>query len=336
MSGSGEVYLVTGGLGCVGAWVVRELMGQGRKVVVFDASRDTSRLELVLERDPDDVLIDHGDIAALADVEGVIEHRQVTRIIHLAGLQFPYCKADPPLGAMVNVVGTVNLFDVARRRRGQIRSLAYASSIAVFDEIDAGDHDRPVGSADSAHPRSLYGAFKRTCEDVARVFWLDDEVPSIGLRPYVVYGPGRDRGITSSPTFAMAAAARGEDYHISYGGRFQFQHARDMATMFIMAADAPVADALVLNTGGQVVSMEEIIEAIDLAVPSVRGRITFEPRRLPFPSTFDGHDFEVHVGDIPLTPLATGVSETIEHFRRATATARPGRTGGVSGAGRES
>ena len=43
---------------------------------------------------------------------------------------------------------------------------------------------------------------------MARIFWHEEQVPSIGIRPWIVYGPGRDNGLTASPTLAMAAAAR--------------------------------------------------------------------------------------------------------------------------------
>ena len=60
---------------------------------------------------------------------------------------------------------------------------------------------------------------KLACENLARVFWEQEQVPSIGIRPFVVYGPGRDAGLTASPTLAMAAAAAGENAHIAFGGR---------------------------------------------------------------------------------------------------------------------
>ena len=43
-------------------------------------------------------------------------------------------------------------------------------------------------------PTTLYGVYQLANEGSPRIFWADDRVPSIGIRPYVVYGPGRDRG----------------------------------------------------------------------------------------------------------------------------------------------
>ena len=61
------------------------------------------------------------------------------------------------------------------------------------------------------------------------MYWTVDEISSVGLRPYVVYGVGRDQGLTSGPNAAMLAAAAGEAYTIGYSGRSQLQLAEDVA-----------------------------------------------------------------------------------------------------------
>ena len=104
-------FLVTGAYGFIGAWVAHELVRDGRDVVTFDLSSEPRRLRLVL----DDAAVDAiphvaGDIADLATVERALDEHEITHVIHLAALQVPFCRADPPLGARVNVVGTVNVF----------------------------------------------------------------------------------------------------------------------------------------------------------------------------------------------------------------------------------
>ena len=58
-------------------------------------------------------------------------------------------------------------------------------------------------------PRTLYGVYKQANESTAKVYYQDHDLSSIGLRPYVIYGPGRDQGMTSTPTKALLAVARG-------------------------------------------------------------------------------------------------------------------------------
>ena len=84
----------------------------------------------------------------------------------------------------------------------------------------------------SGHPSTHYGVYKFANEGTARIYGADDGIPSVGIRPYVVYGVGRDQGMTSSPTFAMLAAAVGRPWTISYSGTSHLQLASDTAAAF--------------------------------------------------------------------------------------------------------
>jgi UDP-glucuronate 4-epimerase len=133
-------FLITGALGCIGAWTVRNLVREGTPVVVFDLASDPRRLKLIMS---DDELVRvtfvTGDITDLEALERALDDHAITRVIHLAALQIPFVRANPPLGARVNVVGTVNVFEAVARRRDQIGNLVYASSAAVYDTVDAGE-----------------------------------------------------------------------------------------------------------------------------------------------------------------------------------------------------
>ena len=172
---SPDRFLVTGALGCIGAWAVRELVREGTPVVAFDLGSDARRLRLIMT--PDElaaVTFETGDITDLATVERVLDEHGISHIVHLAALQLPFCRADPPLGARVNVVGTVNVFEAARRRLAAIRGLVYASSVAVFDATDADAVSHGVDDDDPAHPTSHYGVYKQANEGSA---------PSTGATP---------------------------------------------------------------------------------------------------------------------------------------------------------
>ncbi len=312
-----ERFLVTGALGCIGAWAVRRLVREGVPTTALDIGGDRHRLRLIMtDEELDRVAFAAGDIADLAVVERAVRDRGVTHIVHLAGLQVPFCKADPPLGARVNVVGTVNIFEAAKR--AGLPRVAYASSVAVFGPSE----DYPGGAlADDAaqDPRTHYGVFKRANEGTAGIYWRDDGLASVGLRPYAIYGPGRDQGLTSSPTKAMQAAAAGQPYHIPYGGRGDYQYAEDAARAFIRAARVVLNGARVFNLRGSAVHMSEIVEAIETIEPAARGRISFDDKPLPFPEDLDDAGFQAALGPLPATPLRDGVRATIELFKLALA-----------------
>jgi UDP-glucuronate 4-epimerase len=318
-------FLVTGALGCIGAWTVRNLVQADRRTVVFDLGEDTRRLRLIMT--PDElsrVTFVRGDITDFSQVQKVMNDHEVTHVIHLAGLQVPFCRANPVLGAQVNVVGTVNVFEAARRREGKTQRIVYASSAAVYDVDDARPGE-PVQHDAVGHPATLYGVYKLANEGTARVYWKENKLSSIGLRPYVVFGPGRDQGLTSAPTKAMFAAAVGQPYHIPYGGRADYEYADDTAKTFIACAAVPFEGAEVYNTPGAVLSMRDVVSAIEGVAPAMRGKVTFDDKPLPFPESMDGAPLErllAPLGGVPRKPFVEAVAETIEVFRRAVADGR--------------
>jgi nucleoside-diphosphate-sugar epimerase len=302
-----ECWLVTGALGCIGAWVCRTLVHAGQAVVAYDLGDDRSRLELVMHPgELERIVFVRGDVTDLDALERTMAEHGTTHVVHLAAMLIPLAQADPPRGAHVNVVGTVNVLEAAKRRR--LPGVAYASSAAAYD---AADGDTVAEDADG-HPVTHYGIHKQANEGAARVYWREDRVASVGLRPYVVYGPGRDQGLTAGPTLAMRAAARGDGYVIPFGGRSQFHFAPDAAEAFIDAARGAREGAVVRNLGGPAVDMSEVVASIEAHVPEVAGRITYEDTRLPIPERFESSSL------LP-TPLDVGVRETIAHFRAARA-----------------
>ena len=172
-------------------------------MVAFDLSDDDRRLRLIADAvELDRISFARGDITDLQTVERVLAEHEITHVVHLAALQVPFCRENPMLGAQVNVTGTVNVFEAAKRL-GLATTIAYASSAAVYDRQGA------------IAPKTLYGVYKVADEGTPRVYAAESGVASVGLRPFTVYGPGRDQGLTAGPTLAIAAAVRGEPYRIA-------------------------------------------------------------------------------------------------------------------------
>jgi nucleoside-diphosphate-sugar epimerase len=304
--------LVTGALGCLGAWTLKALLDAGGDPVGYDLGTDDSRLRIVLDAEERArVTLVQGDVTDRAELVRTLDEHDVTSVVHLAALQVPFCRADPALGARVNVLGTVVVFEAVKERRDRIRGLAYASSSAVFNASDPSPAPESGGTA----PGTLYGAYKLANEATARVFWQDDGVASIGIRPYIVYGPGRDQGMTSSPTLAMGAAVRGEPFEIPYGGTAQYDYAPDVGRAFARAAPAAREGAHVANFPGEPSSITDVVAAIEGAAPDAAGTITWIDEQLPFPESLASGLLEQLIGPFPHTPLSEGVARTIERFR---------------------
>jgi len=307
-------FLVTGALGCIGAWVVKNLLVEGVPVTLFDRDVNLKRLRLLL----DDASLSRtslvqGDVANLSQVDNAIQESRATHVIHLAGLQVPFCRANPSLGAAVNVTGTINVLESIRRAGSKIQGFAYASSVAVF-----GPESRyppgPVDENATLAPDTLYGVYKQANEHSARVFWQNWAVPSVGLRPYIVYGVGRDQGLTSDITKAILAAAANQPFHINFGGMVALQYADDVAKIFIGAARAAANGALICNLRNDVVSVSDFVSVLLQQLPD--SNITFDAStKLPFPADLADDNLVRLLGKVPYTPMAAAIGKSVVQFR---------------------
>jgi nucleoside-diphosphate-sugar epimerase len=301
MSTAGPI-LVTGAAGCIGAWIVAGLVQRGQSPVVFDLSEDRRRLRLLLsDEQANAVKWLKGDLTDTAAVERAVGDSGAAGIIHLAALQVPFCKADPVLGARVNVVGHVNVFEAARKR--DVKRLVYASSIAAL----------PVEGG--AYQANLYGVYKAADEGIARIYAQDWGVASVGLRPHTVYGPGRDQGLTSAPTKAMLAAAAGKPYTVPFRGALNFQFAGEVAEIFIRCAEAEIAagHSDVYDLQGTKATVEAVVDRIRQVEPAAN--ISIDGASLPFPVEFDDRPLRKLIGGWPATALDHGVERSIALFR---------------------
>ena len=309
-----ERFLVTGSSGCIGAWAVAQLVREGTYVVAFDISDNDARLRLLLDdAEMSRVETARGDIRDRDEFITTVNEGGFTHIVHLAGLQVPFCAADPVLGSQVNVTGTINVFEAVRQSDSVVQGLSYASSVAVFGSAEM--YPNGVARDDSPlAPATLYGTYKQANEAAAKVYAADWGVSSVGLRPCIVYGPGRDQGLTSDVTKAMLAAAVGRPAHIGFGGSSTFQHAEDMATTFIEAARIESSGARIHNVPGPTVPVAEIA----LMIESETGvEVSVVDTPLPLPSRIEGGPLQEWLGDgVTHRQIDRGIPETIDHFRR--------------------
>lgn len=291
--------LVTGAGGCLGAWAVAILHASGVEVVALDLRDDRRRPAMVMGDDAAAALVwetgDIGDGEALADL---CARRSICAIIHLAAMQVPFCAAAPALGARVNVEGTINVLEVARRQG--IRRTAFASSVAA--------HGMAPGSP---WQRTLYGAFKQANEQCAAVYWQDWQVPSICLRPNVVYGVARDQGVSAGFTLALQAAARGEAFDIPFTGPTNWLYAGEAAAGFIAAVSREGEGARVFDLNGHVGTVEVGLELLRTLAPEAR--ITANGPPFPFPADMDDTPLRAQF-DFPSMSVAEGIAATYRRF----------------------
>ena len=320
-SGTGARFLITGAKGFIGAWIVKNLVERGDHPYIFDADTESHRLRALLsDEQMEGVCFICGDVVRFEDLDRAVAEHGVTHIIHGAALQVPACAADPVRGAQVNVLGTLNVFEVARRRRDLVKRIVYASSAAVFGpEEFYGSSTVPEGAL--LQPGTHYGVFKQANEGNARVYFMNDGIASVGLRPWAVYGVGRDQGVTSGPTKAIKATVVGRPYTIRFTGGLDLQYVDDTAKIALRCAESDLPGARVYTLRGSVIRTEEFVAELERLAPRARGphgerMIHAVGKPLPIAYDLDDSALVRDLGDVPRTPLDKGIAETLAIFER--------------------
>jgi len=303
-----NTYFITGAQGCIGSWVVKALVERGDVPVVFDRSDDSRRLSAIISDDSlQKVRFVVGEITDYQNVLSALKQSGAQRVIHLAGLQVPTCKADPVAGAMVNVVGMLNVFEAVKTIGAD--GVVYASSAAVYG---MNDDDVPLDESADCEPSTHYGVFKRANEGNARVYFLDHGISSVGLRPLTVYGVNRDTGLTSDPTKAMKAAVLDRAFHIRFGGSTDFQYVADTAAAFIACADQLPQGASVFNLHGDAVAVTRVAEIINRRAGT--DLVTCGGAEIPVAPSMNDAAIRRVIRDLPSTSLEVGIEETMKRF----------------------
>ena len=290
-AGQGGPVLVTGGNGFLGKALSRALLAEGRKVVSLDVAAADDPVPGVVQ--------EVSDILDLDGVYSMAERRGIGAIVHLAAMVIPACRANPVKGAEVNVIGHINLLETARRLG--IRHFLYTSSVAA----------RPRGPFDS--PVNLYGAYKRCCEDISKIWYLDHGIPSVGLRPNVVYGPGRELGETAAITLAIRAAARGERYRMPFAGAMCFQYVDEVTDIMVRCLAAEPDCPVVSDLTTQAETIDDVLAAIRAIAPEAD--ITPSGETRPAPPELDNAALRNLIGEWMPVSLQQGVQRTFEYYR---------------------
>jgi nucleoside-diphosphate-sugar epimerase len=219
------------------------------------------------------------------------------------------------LGAKVNVLGTIAVFEAVRQSAGQVQRLVYASSAAVFGPPESYPRG-PLPDEVPLYPTTHYGFFKVCNEGNARVYFQDHGLSSIGLRPWTVYGVGRDFGMTSEPTKAIKSLVLGRPYHITYGGWQDLQYVDDVAKVFVRCLEAPYQGAKSYNIRGDVVDLATFHNALVEVDPAAARLINYGERQIAIAYDLDDSALQRDLGPMPRTLLVEGIRRTMEMFER--------------------
>ena len=293
--------LLTGGSGFIGAWIVKRLAARGVEARIFDINPNRATVAGIagekLARDLDWRVGDIRSTEAVAEAAAGCDG-----VIHMAGVLTPACQANPVRGAEINLIGTLNVFEAAKKHG--FPSVVWASSAGVYGPDDP----------HTPRPTTLYGAFKLAGEGAARAYWADHKIPSVAFRPFVVYGPGREGGLSAAPSLAARAAAWGEPYEHSFTGSSGLIYVDDVAAIFERALTMPLTGANAYNLIGETATVDQVLAEVRRNVPDAK--LTQSGPPLPIAPGVAEEGLDAFMPDRPKTSLADGIRQTIEHYRR--------------------
>ena len=239
------LYLVTGGAGFIGSHLVEALVEHGEHVRVLDDFSTGRRENLAAVADHIELL--EGDVADPETAERAVAGCDY--VLHLAAIASVQASLeDPRRTHRVNVNGTLNVLDAARR--AGVRRIVFASSAAVY-----GDHTvLPLQEELPPRPLSPYAVHKVAGEMYHRVFHASYGLPTVALRFFNVYGPRQDPTNPYSGVISIFAAriARGER-PVIYGDGKQtrdFVYVTDVARAALLVCEQEAAIGGVFNVAG--------------------------------------------------------------------------------------
>jgi nucleoside-diphosphate-sugar epimerase len=293
-----EKIIIFGGSGFLGSWIVKAFLKKGYSVSIFDLKIQKELLSHVVGNDINKIKFINGDITNYDHVQEAIN--DMDHVINLAGLMTPDCSSNPILGAKVNVLGSINVFEALKKNNNKF--LVYASSAGVFGQKD---HYYPF-------PETHYGAYKLAVEGVARAYLNEDGISSVGIRPYVIYGPGREVGGTAGVTLACKAAKQGDSYTVNFSGKAGFVYVQDVVDLVEMSIGKIPSGSLTLNINGITADVSDFINLIKKNIPLSDIGIEGDP--LSVVDEIRGNEPFKTFKKFKYTSLEDGIKRTIDFY----------------------
>ncbi len=304
--------LITGGTGFIGSYVVRQLIRAGRRVVTLDPLPGNVINKVLTREELGEVNITTGDVACFRDVVQAIRDNGVERVIHLASLLHPASNEDPSRAIQVNVEGQVTILEAARLLG--LKKVVWASSVVVFGPRTA-HHERVLPDDAPHHPVSVYGATKSFDEFLTNHYIKAWQVDALGLRPTLVYGPGRVRGASAFVNELIVKPALGQPASVPCGDDVvDWQYVEDLAALLVKCVDLPRMKTPVFNTQFDRRSIREAGAYVKALIPSAD--ITYQPGEFGIAWELDDSRLQDEIGFTPQYPMERGIREVIAHARR--------------------
>ena len=310
--------LITGGAGFIGSHVTAWLLKRGDEVICldnfndyYDPQRKRRNIEPFLERPG--YTLHEGDIRSLEDLQAVFGASPIDKVLHIAAMAgVRYSIQHPELYAAVNVTGTTNVLEIARRHN--VRNFVFASSSSVYGARS----EAPFRESEMADcPISPYAATKRAAELLTFTYHHLYGLNCTSLRFFTVYGPkGRP---DMAPYLFTRWIFEGKELTMFGDGssRRDYTYIDDIVAGVVAALDADLPFEIINLGNSRTVSLNEFISVVEDAVGK-RAKVVSvntQPGDVPLTSA-DIRKAQDLLGYSPQTDIREGMNRFVTWYRR--------------------
>lgn len=311
--------LITGGAGFIGSHMARRMAPQAERIVLLDnfnnaydpAIKWANVRALAASRN---VVVVEADVRDAARVERLLIDHRITHILHLAAMANVRSSIEQaPLYTEVNVVGTVNVLEAARRHN--VQQVVCASTSSVYGA------DSPVPFTEDApalHPLASYPASKRAAEIIGHTFFHLFGLNVTFLRLFNVYGPnGRP---DMMPLRVLEAIVHGREITLYNGGQMRrdWTYIDDIVDGLCAALGRPLGYRIINLGRGEPETMLAFVALLEeLTGRRALTRDAPAPASEPPITYCDNTRARELLGFAPKVSLREGLGRTWEWYRRA-------------------
>lgn len=301
--------LITGGFGCIAT--------ETKKVLVQNTAVDKivllSRNKRALAKNElEKVISEQVDLKSVESLQAMLDKYKITHVFHTAAIRTSEAQEKPAEAFDINVNITTNLME-ACRLYGQIKRFVFISTAAVYGDVDCEmDESAPT----TAH--LTYIATKLAAEKVCECYARSYDIPTVVIRPQILYGPSRlSEGSTASVSHALVAAAKNEDFTIQFSGPHSFHYTADAGRFFCEAITKDNGKIYeVYNLPGESFSCREFADLLEKHSDS---RIQVIDKDLPFPKKVNADKFLMDYPAYPCTKVEQSIVESLDEIRNNSA-----------------
>ena len=259
-----------GGSGFIGRRVTDRLAADGEEVICVDVDADDAI-------DREGVTAVEGDVTDVDAVRELVRRYDPERVLNLAYVLGAESDVDPSLAVRVNCVGMDNVFRAAVD--AGVERVVYTSSMTVYGT--AGTYDTAVSedavapAAYTQYPWLFYGATKQLNEYQSRHYAAEYGLDVATVRPSIVFGPGRESGLTEWASEFVSKPARGGVGHIPFDADQELNvvYREDVADLVVRTLRADSLAHHAYNTGGHAVTAGELARLVE---DTVGGTVTLD------------------------------------------------------------